>query len=112
MSMEIILQQEHEENYKERIKKIMNDKEAIIGNLTTILMFVFSTIGGGAIIESLGGTSQTAILIGAILGLAYSIINAYFPNKFAWLKNNTNEIQTIADAIPKECNCDIEESEC
>ena len=87
----------------------MEDYEATIGNLTTILMFVFSTVGGGAIIESLGGTSQTAILIGAILGLAYSILNAYFPNKLKILNNNKDDIQNIADSIPKsECNCSKE----
>lgn len=77
----------------------MNDSEIIIGNLTTILMFVFSTFGGGAIIAALGGTSQAAIVIGAILGLAYSFINAYFPNHLAWLNNNRKAIDDVADAV-------------
>ena len=47
----------------------MSERDIIIGNLTTILMFVFSTIGGGAIINWLGGTSQAVIVIGAIIGL-------------------------------------------
>lgn len=84
----------------------MSEKEVIIGNLTTIIMFIFSTVGGGAIVESLGGTSQTAIFIGAILGLAYSIINAYYPNFFGFLKNNKRNIQDIADVISKCDNCD------
>ena len=70
-------------------------------------MFVFCTFGGGAIIESLGGTSQTAILIGAILGLGYSILNAYFPNHLKIFKNNKENIENIANAIPtcEDCNC-------
>lgn len=89
----------------------MNDKEAIIGNLTTILMFVFSTVGGGAIVEALGGTSQTAIVIGAILGLAYSILNAYFPNKMKWLNNN-KDIETIANCVCNSENVDEEDGGC
>lgn len=75
----------------------MNDRDVIIGNLTTILMFVFSTIGGGAIINVLGGTSQASIIIGACVGLAYSIINAYFPN---YLKIFNNDNRT-------DCSCEI-----
>ena len=77
----------------------MSDNEVIIGNLTTILMFVFGTFGGGAIIDTLGGTSQAAIIIGAILGLVFSFVNAYFPNHFAWLNNNGKEICDVAEAV-------------
>lgn len=92
----------------------MNERDVIIGNLTTILMFVFSTVGGGAIINWLGGTSQAAIIIGACLGLGYAILNAYFPNHMKWLKNNKESIDTIAENIPKsdECVCDDKECEC
>lgn len=90
----------------------MSEREVIIGNLTTIIMFIFSACGGGAIIETLGGTSQVAIIVGAILGLAFSIINAYFPNFFGFLNNNRKNIQDIADAVSKCDNCDcIEETD-
>lgn len=84
----------------------MSENEVIIGNLTTIIMFVFSACGGGAIIDALGGTSQTAIVIGAILGLAFSIINAYYPNFFKFLNNNHRNIENIANCISDEETCD------
>lgn len=80
----------------------MSERDIIIGNLTTILMFVFSTIGGGAIINWLGGASQAGIVIGACLGLGYSILNAYFPNHLKILKNNRKSIEEVADSIPKD----------
>lgn len=80
----------------------MDEREIIIGNLTTILMFVFSTIGGGAIINWLGGTSQAVILVGACVGLGYSVLNAYFPNHLSFLKNNEKDIETLANNIPYE----------
>lgn len=84
----------------------MSDNEVIIGNLTTIIMFLFSACGGGAIINSLGGTSQVAIVVGAIVGLAYSLLNAYYPNFFKFLNNNRENIQTIADCVSHdECKC-------
>lgn len=87
------------------------EREIIIGNLTTILMFVFATFGGGAIINALGGTSQATILIGAILGLGYSILNAYYPNHLKLLNNNKQNIEDIANSVSNmkhECNCDDE----
>lgn len=84
----------------------MSEKDVIIGNLTTIIMFVLSALGGGAIIEALGGTSQTAIVIGALLGLGYSILNAYFPNQFKFLNNHRKEINDIS-----ECVCNQTDSE-
>ena len=90
----------------------MSEREIIIGNLTTIIMFVFSTIGGGAIVNWLGGTSQAGILIGAILGLLYSIINAYFPNHMKWLKNNKDNISSVANTIPESETCECSEEEC
>lgn len=83
----------------------MSDKEVIIGNLTTIIMFIFSTCGGAGIINSLGGTSQTAILVGAVLGLIFSFINAYYPNFFGFLNNNKNAIESVANSI-NQCDCD------
>lgn len=79
----------------------MSEREVIIGNMTTILMFVFSTIGGGAIVNWLGGTSQATIFVGACCGLIYSIINAYFPNYLKILNNNKNDVEF--------CSCDKEE---
>lgn len=91
----------------------MSERDIIIGNLTTIIMFVFSTVGGGAIVNWLGGTSQAVIIIGAIIGLAYSIINAYFPNYMKWLGNNKDNIETIANNVPKsDCECSKENCEC
>lgn len=75
----------------------MEEKDVIIGNMTTILMFVFSTVGGGAIVNMLGGTSQATIFIGACVGFAYSIINAYFPNCLEIFNNNDK----------KSCTCEI-----
>lgn len=75
---------------------MVSEKEILIGNSTTILMFVFSAFGGGAIIDWLGGTSQASIIIGACLGVGYAIVNAYFPNYFDWLNNN----------VPKTQNCE------
>lgn len=86
----------------------MSDNEVIIGNITTIIMFVFSACGGGAIINSLGGTSQVAIVVGAIVGLAYSLLNAYYPNFFKFLNNNRRNIQTIADCVSHDCQCEVE----
>ena len=84
----------------------MSENEVIIGNLTTIIMFVFSACGGGAIIDALGGTSQTAIVIGAILGLIFSYINAYYPNFFKFLNNHEREINDVASCVNKhECGC-------
>lgn len=77
----------------------MSERDVIIGNLTTILMFVFSTIGGGAIINWLGGTSQAGIVIGACLGLGYSILNAYFPNYLKILNNNKKDIENVANIV-------------
>ena len=92
---------------------MIDEREIIIGNLTTILMFVFSAIGGGAIIETLGGTSQASILIGAILGLGYAILNAYFPNHLNILNNNKDIIQDVADSVSEEeCECDEEDCGC
>jgi len=87
----------------------MSENEVIIGNITTIIMFVFSTLGGGAIIDSLGGTSQVAIVIGAVIGLTFSIVNAYYPNFFKFLNNNRQNIKTIADCVSHEnCQCEME----
>ena len=91
----------------------MSERDIIIGNLTIILMFVFSTIGGGAIINWLGGTSQAVIVIGAIIGLGYSILNAYFPNHLNFLNNNAESIEKVADGIcdDEECMCEIEDED-
>ena len=83
----------------------MSENEVIIGNLTTIIMFVFSACGGGAIIDALGGTSQTAIVIGAILGLIFSYINAYYPNFLKFLNNHKREINDVASCVNHECDC-------
>ena len=91
---------------------MVEERDIIIGNLTTILMFVFSTIGGGAIINWLGGTSQAMVLIGALLGLGYSILNAYFPNYLKILKNNNRYIGKIASCVShKECDCENRDEE-
>lgn len=76
----------------------MQSKDEIIGNLTTIIMYILSTLGGGAIIEALGGESQAVIVIGALLGLAYAILNSYYPNNFKFLKNDKDDT----------CNCNEE----
>ena len=92
----------------------MSERDIIIGNLTTILMFVFSTVGGGAIINWLGGTSQAVIIIGACCGLGYSILNAYFPNYLKILNNNKQNIETIANCVceeNEECTCNEDEEE-
>jgi len=90
----------------------MSENEVIIGNLTTIIMFVFSACGGGAIIDALGGTSQASIIIGMILGLAFSIINAYYPNFFKFLNNHKRDIETVTNCISDEehkCTCKSDE---
>ena len=83
----------------------MSERDVIIGNLTTIIMFVFSTIGGGAIVNWLGGTSQATIFIGACCGLIYSIINAYFPNYLKFLNNNKEDIENIANCVCNKEEC-------
>ena len=93
----------------------MSEREIIIGNLTTILMFVFSTIGGGAIINWLGGSSQAVIIIGACLGLGYSILNAYFPNHLDILNNNKKVIEDVSECVcnPEyECDCNEDDDYC
>lgn len=72
----------------------MDEYEKMIGNWTTIIMIMFSTCGGGAIIDVLGGSSQAAIFIGAVLGLIFSIVNAYFPDKLKILNNHNNSTCT------------------
>lgn len=90
---------------------MVTEKEIIIGNLTTVLMFVFSAVGGGAIIDVLGGTSQASILIGAILGLAYAFLNAYFPNYLKILNNNKEIIEDVAESISEKEDCECSEEE-
>ena len=70
-----------------------------IGNGTTIGKFILIAFAGWIISLAaskgldLGVDAQTlAQIIGVILGLAYSYIDAKYPNSFKWLDNAVNPV--------------------
>ena len=77
-------------------------REEVIGNTTTIGKFILITFAGWIIsLAAAKGlnlpvdAATLAQIIGFILGLAYSYLDAKYPNTFSWLGNAMNK--TIPD---------------
>ena len=85
-----------------------------IGNGTTIGKFILISFAGwilglaAAKGLNLGIDAQTlAEVIGAILGFAYSYLDAKYPNSFKWLDNApTPIIETSETVLNDEYECD------
>lgn len=67
----------------------MNDEYNIVGNLTTIIQWLITTIAlscfGYVFDPSIAGS-----LAGAIAGILFSLINSYHLNDFSFLNNKNN----------------------
>ena len=86
----------------------MTNNNNYIGNGTTIGKFILIAFAGWIISLTaskgldLGVDAQTlAQIIGVICGLAYSYIDAKYPNSFKWLDNAINPV-TIDTTEPTE----------
>ena len=71
------------------------DQQIIIGNLSTLIKIVLTTVGGSALGGYLGGDTQLTLFAGAIAGIIVGIVDAYYPNFMKIFKNNI-----------KPCYCD------
>ena len=71
------------------------DQQIIIGNLSTLIKLVLTTVGGSALVGYFGGDTQLTLFAGAIAGIIVGIVDAYYPN---FLKIFRNDI--------KPCYCD------
>lgn len=74
------------------------DQQIIIGNLSTLIKIVLTTVGGSTLAGYLGGDTQLTLFAGAIAGIIVGIVDAYYPN---FLKIFRNDI--------KPCYCDCAE---
>ena len=74
------------------------DQQIIIGNLSTLIKLVLTTVGGSALVGYFGGDTQLTLFAGAIAGIIVGIVDAYYPN---FLKIFRNDI--------KPCQCDCAE---
>lgn len=74
------------------------DQQIIIGNLSTLIKLVLTTVGGSALVGYFGGDTQLTLFAGAIAGIIVGIVDAYYPN---FLKIFRNDI--------KPCYCDCAE---
>lgn len=83
----------------------MLDTDVIIGNSTTIITWFITTIATSAGMETLL-PSNLSIIIGAILGLIFALLNSYFPNKFKFLGNQTETSTTCNNT-----NTEVKEDE-
>ena len=72
------------------------DQQIIIGNLSTLIKLVLTTVGGSALIGYFGGDTQLTLFAGAIAGIIVGIVDAYYPN---FLKIFRNDIK------PCYCEC-------
>jgi hypothetical protein len=72
------------------------DQQIIIGNLSTLIKLVLTTVGGIALVGYLGGDTQLTLFAGAIAGIIVGIVDAYYPN---FLKIFRNDIK------PCYCEC-------
>lgn len=72
------------------------DQQIIIGNLSTLIKLVLTTVGGSALVGYLGGDTQLTLFAGAIAGIIVGIVDAYYPN---FLKIFRNDIK------PCYCEC-------
>lgn len=71
------------------------DQQIIIGNLSTLIKIVLTTVGGSALSGYLGGDTQLSLFAGAIAGIIVGIVDAYYPNFMKIFRNNI-----------KPCQCD------
>lgn len=71
------------------------DQQIIIGNLSTLIKLVLTTVGGSALVGYFGGDTQLTLFAGAIAGIIVGIVDAYYPNFLKIFKNNI-----------KPCYCD------
>lgn len=71
------------------------DQQIIIGNLSTLIKIVLTTVGGSALAGYLGGDTQLTLFAGAIAGIIVGIVDAYYPNFMKIFRNNI-----------KPCQCD------
>ena len=72
------------------------DQQIIIGNLSTLIKLVLTTVGGSALIGYFGGDTQLTLFAGAIAGIIVGIVDAYYPNFLKIFKN---------DIKPCYCDC-------
>lgn len=71
------------------------DQQIIIGNLSTLIKLVLTTVGGSALVGYLGGDTQLTLFAGAVAGIIVGIVDAYYPNFMKIFRNNI-----------KPCQCD------
>lgn len=72
------------------------DQQIIIGNLSTLIKLVLTTVGGSALVGYFGGDTQLTLFAGAIAGIIVGIVDAYYPNFMKIFRNNIK---------PCYCNC-------
>ena len=84
-----------------------------IGNLSTIIKIISMTLAGWIITTitaqgyNLGVDAVTlASVIGAVIGLLLSYIDAKYPNSFSWLGNAPAPIETEETVLNPEYECD------
>ena len=87
-----------------------------IGNLSTIVKIISMTLAGWIITAlaaqgyNLGVDAVTlASVIGAVIGLILSYIDAKYPNSFKWLGNAPIPIETEETVLNDEYECDADE---
>lgn len=81
-------------NYKLFEVKFMADN--LLGNATTLINWLALMIL--PYVSAYGVThSQLTALLGAILGISFAIINSTYPNTFAFLGNNEEQIDVSED---------------
>lgn len=64
------------------------DQQIIIGNLSTLIKLVLTTVGGSALVGYFGGDTQLTLFAGAIAGIIVGIVDAYYPNFLKIFRNN------------------------
>ena len=84
-----------------------------IGNLSTVIKIISMTLAGWIITAlaaqgyNLGVDAVTlASVIGAVIGLLLSYIDAKYPNSFKWLGNATTPINSEEPVLNPEYECD------
>ena len=84
-----------------------------IGNITTIIKILSMTLSGWIITSlaaqgyNLGVDAVTlASVIGAVIGLLLSYLDAKYPNTFKWLGNATQTLETEETVLNDEYECD------
>lgn len=90
-----------------------------IGNVSTIIKIISMTLAGWIITTitaqgyNLGVDAVTlASVIGAVIGLLLSYIDAKYPNSFKWLDNAPTQLETEETILNPEYECGENEDEC